>query len=35
MAKFEPVSDPARMAVHGFDKPYVEVHHDFVLALGK
>jgi hydroxyquinol 1,2-dioxygenase len=32
MAKFEPVSDPARMAAQGFDKPFVEVHHDFVLA---
>ncbi len=35
MAKFEPVSDPAQMAAQGFDKPYVEVHHDFVLAPGK
>ena len=35
MAKFEPVSDPARMAAQGFDKPFVEVHHDFVLAPAK
>jgi catechol 1,2-dioxygenase len=35
MAKFEPVSDPARMADHGFEKPFVEVHHDFVLAPAK
>jgi hydroxyquinol 1,2-dioxygenase len=32
MARFEPVSDPARIAAQGFDKPFVEVHHDFVLA---
>ena len=35
MAKFEPVSDPARMAAQGFDRPFVEVHHDFVLAPAK
>jgi len=33
MAKFEHVSDPARMATAGYTRPYYEVAYDFVLAL--
>ncbi|MEP1330712.1 intradiol ring-cleavage dioxygenase [Pseudophaeobacter sp.] len=32
LAKFELVKDPARIAEAGFDGPYYEVVHDFVLA---
>jgi len=32
MAKFALIEDPARQAANGFDKPYYEVAHDFVLA---
>lgn len=32
MAKFQPVDDPARIAGSGFESPYLEVAHDFVLA---
>ncbi|GGL57959.1 intradiol ring-cleavage dioxygenase [Wenxinia marina] len=32
MATFAPVDDPARMQEAGFDRPFFEVEHDFVLA---
>jgi hydroxyquinol 1,2-dioxygenase len=32
MAKFTPVTDPARQKEAGFDGPFLEVVHDFVLA---
>ncbi len=32
MADFRQVDDPARAAEHGFDGPYYDVEHDFVLA---
>lgn len=32
MAKFTPVTDPARQQQAGFDGPFLEVVHDFVLA---
>ena len=32
LAKFEHVTDPGRIAAAGFDGPYYEVVHDFVLA---
>jgi catechol 1,2-dioxygenase len=32
MAKFVPVDDPARIEAAGFDGPFLEVAHDFVLA---
>ncbi|PWW00257.1 hydroxyquinol 1,2-dioxygenase [Hoeflea marina] len=32
LARFEPVEDPDRIAAAGFDGPYYEVVHDFVLA---
>ena len=32
MARFVPVGDPARVAEAGFDGPYLEVEHDFILA---
>ncbi|MGP1354988.1 intradiol ring-cleavage dioxygenase [Roseicyclus sp.] len=32
MAEFVPVDDPARIAEAGFDGPFLEVEHDFVLA---
>lgn len=32
MAKFVPVTDPAQQAARGFDRPFFEVEHDFVLA---
>ncbi len=35
MAKFDLVSDPARIAAAGFSRPYFEVNHDFVLAPAK
>ena len=35
MAKFEPVTDPARQAAAGYAGAYYEVAHDFVLAPAK
>lgn len=35
MAKFSPVTDKARIADEGFDQPFFEVTHDFVLAPDK
>ena len=35
LAKFERVEDPARIEAAGFDRPYYEVVHDFVLAPAK
>lgn len=32
LARFVPVDDPAEMAEAGFDRPFVRVDHDFVLA---
>jgi len=32
LARFVPVDDPAAMAEAGFDRPFVRVDHDFVLA---
>jgi catechol 1,2-dioxygenase len=32
MAKFVPVEDPGRIAEAGFDGPFLEVEHDFVLT---
>lgn len=32
MAEFKPVDDPARIDKAGFDGPFLEVEHDFVLA---
>lgn len=32
MAKFDPVENPAKQAENGFDGPYYDVEHDFVLA---
>ncbi|MBW4707243.1 intradiol ring-cleavage dioxygenase [Roseobacter sp. YSTF-M11] len=32
LAKFDLIDDPARIAAAGFDRPYYEVVHDFVLA---
>ena len=32
LARFVPVDDPAAIAEAGFDRPFVRVEHDFVLA---
>ncbi|MEO3476450.1 intradiol ring-cleavage dioxygenase [Phaeobacter sp. CAU 1743] len=32
LAKFDLIEDPARISAAGFDRPYYEVLHDFVLA---
>ncbi|ANP35763.1 6-chlorohydroxyquinol-1,2-dioxygenase [Phaeobacter gallaeciensis] len=32
LAKFDLIEDPARISAAGFDRPYYEVVHDFVLA---
>lgn len=32
MAEFKPVDDPARIDKAGFDGPFLEVEHDFILA---
>jgi catechol 1,2-dioxygenase len=32
LAKFDLIEDPARIKAAGFDRPYYEVVHDFVLA---
>lgn len=34
MATFQPIDDPARIKDAGFDGPFYEVEHDFVLAKG-
>ena len=35
LAKFELIEDPKQIAKAGFDRPYFEVAHDFVLAPAK